>query len=135
MKCKFQFLVLIFSLTLFSCTSLIKPKDCEELEKIEVFSVGYPNLTFAIRQSESDVRKNQQKVISDGTKLRRIEYLIKKLGKCEDKDKRLGSIMGVCDFYCKDGKKYTLLYDSFFTTINNSFYCNDTILIKELFSK
>lgn len=121
-----------FILTFVSCTSIINPEDCLELERVEVYSIGGRSILFPISQSEEDVRENHQNTITDSLTLRKIELVLKEIYSCREEEKELGSIMLICDFYCKDGGMYTLINDKFSTRINDSFYCENADLIDEL---
>jgi len=123
----------LFSTFVFSCKSPIEPKNCKKIDRIEVYSIGYPNLTFSIKQTEEAVRTNLQGAITNDTHLNRIMDLVGKMQNCDNNDKELVSIVGVADFYCDNGEKFTLIYDSYSTKINDKFYCKTEKLIKELF--
>lgn len=125
---------LILETFFFSCNRIINHKECK-INKIEVFSVGFPNIIFPIDQYEKDVRKNPRGLILDKKRLEKIEMLILNLKDCKQEKDYIGSIMGVCDVYCKDSKKYTILYDQFSLIINENFYCVNNELLDELFRK
>jgi len=128
-------LFIVCDIFVISCTRVIDRKNCEKIEKIEVFSSGFPNINFPIKQSELDVRKNLQGEILDNERLETIKQLIFKLRECKEEKNYLGSIIGVCDIYCENGGKYTLIYDRFSIVIGGEFFCIDDDLISELFRR
>lgn len=116
-----------------TCDSITTREECSRITKIEVFSIGFPNVNFPITQSEKDIRSNLTRVITDDKKLDEIEKLVFALQSCEDESYELGSIMGVCDIHCEGKGKYTLIYDKFMVVIGSNIYCAEDNLINKLF--
>lgn len=132
MRISIRIMQLLLIVQIFSCNSEIDHSSCQEVTKIEVFSLGFPNITLAGALSEKEVRKNLDRVILDRASLKKIESLVDNLSCIDTEEKWSDDIMVVCDFYCKGGGKYTLLYNSFVVKINDNFYCSGYDLVDEL---
>lgn len=136
MKESLMIFLILGSVTFFSCSNKNYKEKCKDLIEAKVFSSGFPNINFPIKQQERDVRKNAQGVILKKERLNRISALISNLETCSPEGKELlGSINGVCDFRCQKGRGFTLLYDRFSIRINDDVYCVNHELINELFGK
>lgn len=127
---KFIFLIIV----IFNLTSCETKFDVEKYEvtKIDVFHIPFSVLA-PIQSDESSIRKLKSYQFENASKIKSIKKEIKSLSKSDYSKKfNENNIYLVCDFYTKDSKIFTLMFDKNHIEIEGKTYDNNENLINML---
>lgn len=129
-------IIYIISFCLFSCKQKFDI-DKHEITKIEVHYIPF-DIMFPVSNAtnEESIRGVKSYQIDDTLKIDNIVNQIKgllqvKSGRKFNKD----YIYLICDFYTKEGKAFTLMYDQRIVDIDGKLYENNDYLIRMLIKK
>lgn len=126
-------IIFLVALCLLSCKQEF---DIEkyDITKIEVFYVPFGILT-PTQSDEKSIRGIKSYLIEEDSAISNIKNQIKKLSKSESETFNKNSIYLLCDFYTKDNKAFTLMFDKNFIDINGKTYDDNESLIDMLIKK
>ena len=129
-------LIVIFlvALCLLSCKQEF---DIEKYDivRIEAYHISF-ELLFPTQMVEESVRETQSYQIDNSAKMDNIIEQIKSLSRVESgKEFNKNQVYLVCDFYTKEDKAFTLMFDKNFIDINGKTYDNNEQLISMLTKK
>ncbi len=125
-------IVLIFNLN--SCESSFKAEKYE-ITKIDVFYIPFGVLA-PTQSDENSIRKLKSYQLENVSEIENIKKELKSLSKSDyGKKFNENSIYLVCDFFTKDGKAFTLMFDKNHIEIEGKTYDNNERLINSLIEK
>lgn len=105
------------------------------ITRIEVYHISF-DLLFPTQMEEESVRKIKSYQIDDSSQINNIVRYIKDLSETESgKEFNENQVYLVCDFYTKDEKAFTLMFDKNFIDINGKTYDDNESLINMLIKK
>jgi hypothetical protein len=106
-----------------------------DITKIEVHHISF-DLLFPTQMDEESTRNTKSYIISDDKAIDNITEQIKSLSKSKSTIKfNKNQVYLVCDFYSKEGKSFTLMFDKNTIDINGKSYDENESLINSLIKK
>lgn len=106
-----------------------------DITKIEVYHISF-DLLFPTQMEEESARKTKSYQIDDSSQIDNIVGYIEDLSATKSgKEFNKNQVYLVCDFYTKDDKAFTLMFDKNFIDINGKTYDDNESLIDMLIKK
>lgn len=128
--------ILILTVPFFSVISCqVKPKiEKYNITRIHVFYTPF-SISFPIGSTEDDARLVSKVELTDTLRIKQIKEEILNLSSSSMLDDfYANNVYLVCDFFSKDKKVFSLIFDKNTIKINGKLYKNNTKLINSLIS-
>jgi hypothetical protein len=122
--------IIIVLVTLSSCNQkreIVK----KEITKIDVYYIPF-GILFPTQSDESSIREIKSYLIKDSLEIENVKNQIKNLVETGSNKFNKNNIYLLCDFYTKDEKAFTLMFDKNFIDINGKTYDENERLINLL---